>query len=204
MHANKPKMAKKWEKEKGMKEHNKEGKMAKYDAKEIAQDAIAVFKMVGEDTDLPEWLEAKVTKAADYMNGVKDYLTHHQSGVNEDNGGIHSGKTCDQVHPKISHGEWENKLKTESLIKRIIKEELLKKLINEDDDDRGTYGFETGVAGDIGSDAEDANIDLYRKSVKALNLWVAEKGRPSQRTWRGGHPNKKGHQIIANHILEKL
>lgn len=22
--------------------------------------------------------------------------------------------------------------------------------------------------------------------------------------WRGGHPNKKGHQIIANHILEKL
>ena len=38
-----------------------EGKMAKYDVKEIAQ--------VG--------MEAKITKAADYMNSVKDYLTHH-------------------------------------------------------------------------------------------------------------------------------
>ena len=59
----------------------KEGKMAKYDVKEIAQDAMDVFKMIDEDDDLPEWLEAKITKAADYMNSVKDYLTHH---MNED------------------------------------------------------------------------------------------------------------------------
>ena len=57
---------------------DKEGKMAKYDAKEIAQDAADVFKMIEESDDLPEWLEAKITKAADYMNSVKDYLTHHQ------------------------------------------------------------------------------------------------------------------------------
>ena len=55
----------------------KEGKMAKYDVKEIAQDAMDVFKMIDEEDDLPEWLEAKITKAADYMNSVKDYLTHH-------------------------------------------------------------------------------------------------------------------------------
>ena len=54
-----------------------EGKMAKYDVKEIAQDAMDVFKMIDEEDDLPEWLEAKITKAADYMNSVKDYLTHH-------------------------------------------------------------------------------------------------------------------------------
>ena len=51
--------------------------MAKFDAKEIAEDAVAVFKMIDEESDLPEWLEAKITKAADYMNSVKDYLTHH-------------------------------------------------------------------------------------------------------------------------------
>ena len=56
-----------------------EGKMAKYDVKEIAQDAMDVFKMIDEDDDLPEWLEAKITKAADYMNSVKDYLTHHMN-----------------------------------------------------------------------------------------------------------------------------
>ena len=63
----------------------KEGKMAKYDAKEIAQDSIAVFKMIDKDMDLPEWLEAKITKAADYMNSVKDYLTHHSDDSDNEN-----------------------------------------------------------------------------------------------------------------------
>ena len=63
--------------------HDKEGKMAKFDAKETYEDAIEVFKMIDEYDDLPEWLEAKVTKAADYMNSVKDYLEHHHSGKNE-------------------------------------------------------------------------------------------------------------------------
>jgi len=55
----------------------KEGKMAKGNAKELADDAMDVFKMIDEDDDLPEWLEAKITKASDYMNSVKDYLQHH-------------------------------------------------------------------------------------------------------------------------------
>ena len=66
-----------------IKESNKEGKMAKYDAKEIAQDAADVFKMIDETSDLPEWLEAKITIAAHNMNAVKDYLTHHQPNVSE-------------------------------------------------------------------------------------------------------------------------
>ena len=35
------------------------------------------------EMNLPEWLEAKITKAADYMNSVKDYLTH-QMGKEKD------------------------------------------------------------------------------------------------------------------------
>ena len=61
-------------------DHDNEGKMAKYDAKEIFQDAEDVFKMIGEKDDLPEWLEAKITIAKENMNSVKDYLTHHQNG----------------------------------------------------------------------------------------------------------------------------
>ena len=64
-------------------EDDNEGKMAKFDAKELAQDSIAVYKMIQSSDDLPEWLEAKITKAADYMNSVKDYLEHHHSGKNE-------------------------------------------------------------------------------------------------------------------------
>ena len=60
-------------------EEDKEGKMAKFDAKEACQDAQDVFNMIDEYDDLPEWLEAKITKAADYLNSVKDYLTHHHN-----------------------------------------------------------------------------------------------------------------------------
>ena len=58
--------------------HDKrEGKMAKYDAKEIAQDATDVFKMIDKNDDLPEWLEAKITIAAHNMNTVKDLSLIH-------------------------------------------------------------------------------------------------------------------------------
>ena len=60
-------------------DHN-EGKMAKYDAKEIADDAMDVFNMIQETDDLPEWIEAKITISAHNMNSVKDYLTHHKKG----------------------------------------------------------------------------------------------------------------------------
>ena len=57
----------------------REGKMAKYDAKEIADDAMDVFNMIDENDDLPEWLESKITIASHNMNSVKDYLEHHQN-----------------------------------------------------------------------------------------------------------------------------
>lgn len=55
-----------------------EGSMAKHDAMECADDAQAVADMIAETDNLPEWLEAKITLAADYMNRVKDYLTHYK------------------------------------------------------------------------------------------------------------------------------
>ena len=71
----------------------------------------------------------------------------------------------------------------------IIREEyynLLSEAPPNDEEPRfGTYGSEKGAEN---TPAADANIDLYQKSVKALNLWAAQKGRPSARTWRGGTP----------------
>ena len=56
-----------------------EGKMAKGDAIELAKDAKDVAEMIGPDTNLPEWVEAKITKAADYLNDVKDYLSNYDA-----------------------------------------------------------------------------------------------------------------------------
>ena len=52
--------------------------MSKHDAMECAEDAQAVANMIQDTDNLPEWLEAKITLAADYMNRVKDYLTHYK------------------------------------------------------------------------------------------------------------------------------
>ena len=57
--------------------HKGEGYMAKYDALECAKDSKDVFRMIDESMNLPEWLEAKITKASDYMNDVKDYLSNY-------------------------------------------------------------------------------------------------------------------------------
>jgi hypothetical protein len=54
-----------------------EGSMAKHDATECSEDAAAIADMIQETDNLPEWVEAKITLAADYMNKVKDYLSHH-------------------------------------------------------------------------------------------------------------------------------
>jgi len=56
-----------------------EGSMAKHDAMECAEDAAAIADMIQDADDLPEWLEAKITLAADYMNRVRDYITHHMN-----------------------------------------------------------------------------------------------------------------------------
>ena len=82
---------------------DKEGKMAKYDAKEICQDSQDVFKMIDENDDLPEWLEAKITIAAHNMNSVKDYLTHHQNGgkVDEDTSYMDTPKSYSSKEAKV-------------------------------------------------------------------------------------------------------
>ena len=58
-------------------EHKGEGYMAKYDALECSKDSRDVFRLIDESMNLPEWLEAKITKASDYMNDVKDYLSNY-------------------------------------------------------------------------------------------------------------------------------
>ena len=44
--------------------------MAKADVIEIVDDAQDISKMINPDTNLPEWVESKITLAADYLNTV--------------------------------------------------------------------------------------------------------------------------------------
>ena len=50
------------------------GKMARTDLVTIAKDAQELVNMFGDDAELPDWVESKLTKAADYLNSVKKYI----------------------------------------------------------------------------------------------------------------------------------
>ena len=76
-----------------------EGSMAKHDAMECASDAQAVSDMISETDNLPEWLESKITLAADYMNRVKDYLTHYKQQSQPGFGGNVSAEPQPQFVP---------------------------------------------------------------------------------------------------------
>jgi hypothetical protein len=53
-----------------------ESVMAKGTLHKAIQSAQEIDAILGDDVDLPEWLEAKLTKAADYLGIVKDYLSY--------------------------------------------------------------------------------------------------------------------------------
>lgn len=53
-----------------------EGQMAQGDVRSIAEMAKKIDGMVNEKTDLPEWVQVKITKAQDYLSAVAQHLSH--------------------------------------------------------------------------------------------------------------------------------
>ena len=60
--------------EKDPNEYDKEGEMMKNQLRQICSANEKLMKMVGDDDNLPEWVQNKVTKATDYIRSVRDYL----------------------------------------------------------------------------------------------------------------------------------
>ena len=54
--------------------HKGEGTMAHSQLARTGEIAHMLEKMIGDDTNLPEWVESKVTKAQDYLSSVLNYM----------------------------------------------------------------------------------------------------------------------------------
>jgi len=55
-----------------------EAKMARADLYKLAQYSAKLFKMIEENDELDGWVQAKITKAADYISSVYHYLEYEQ------------------------------------------------------------------------------------------------------------------------------
>tara|TARA_R100001510_G_C7648194_1_gene205495 strand:+ start:1816 stop:2313 length:498 start_codon:yes stop_codon:yes gene_type:complete len=56
--------------------HDHEGDMAKRQMYKTARDAAQVFDMIQPGDNYPAWLQSKMTKVADYMGVIKNYLEY--------------------------------------------------------------------------------------------------------------------------------
>ena len=67
-------------------EYDREGDMAKDDLRTINGAAQELYDILNSDENLPEWVQAKITKAADYIDTVRDYMKSNKEveSVEED------------------------------------------------------------------------------------------------------------------------
>lgn len=61
-----------------VKKDDHEAKMARADLYKLAQYSSKLFKMIGENDELDGWVQAKITKASDYISSVYHYLEYEQ------------------------------------------------------------------------------------------------------------------------------
>jgi len=65
-------------------EYDEEGSMMK-DQLDIVMDAADdIYDMVDDEENLPEWCQNKITKAADYIDSVRDYLMSQKTDNDDD------------------------------------------------------------------------------------------------------------------------
>ena len=61
-------------------EEHGEGKMANAQLQRASQDAMWLLDNVDNSQELESWVQAKITKAADYIQSVRNYLEYHKLG----------------------------------------------------------------------------------------------------------------------------
>ena len=65
-------------------EYDREGDMAKDDLRTIDSAAEELYAIINADENLPEWVQAKITKAMDYLDTARDYLKSNKYAEDTD------------------------------------------------------------------------------------------------------------------------
>ena len=64
-------------------EYDREGEMARQDLSTAADAANELRSILSADDNLPEWVQAKITKALDYLDTSRDYMKSKEKPVDE-------------------------------------------------------------------------------------------------------------------------
>ena len=64
-------------------EYDREGEMARQDLSTAAEAAEELRSILSAEDNLPEWVQAKITKALDYLDTSRDYMKAKEKPVDE-------------------------------------------------------------------------------------------------------------------------
>jgi hypothetical protein len=163
-------------------EYNYEGDMTKSDLRSIMANAQKIHDMLEDDTNLPEWVQSKVTLAEDYISTVANYLT---AEMNE------------EVKPELKR-LGSNPGKFKKLVARILGQRAAKKIDGTDGErimakakkDGNTNLFRQGsfIKNFYG---EDVNEARYSRRVPAGQRLLKQIGEYEKRQQQGMEAAKK-------------
>jgi len=122
-------------------EYNDEGGMALTQLK-TAKDAVSeLMGIIKKDDNLPEWVQSKLTKAVDYMDSVRDYLSSEEEGDDDlDEGALKDlvirGQDLEIYAKKHGGIDKKDMMKVASLLKKGQKSKAIKLAKSLDSDPR--------------------------------------------------------------------
>jgi len=98
-------------------EYDNEGQMAKTQLRGIVADASHMIQMFSDEQNLPEWVQNKITKSADYLNSAHRYMMNKED-TDEAVDFMSAGKYATVMHPKTR--------KLEKILKTDLKKYVMK------------------------------------------------------------------------------
>ena len=100
-----------------------EAKMARADLFKLAQYSFKLFKMIQEDQELEGWVQAKITKSADYIASVYHYLEYEMK-ISEYGDHIENSEMYSESIRRVYVQKLEEAVKTAKKLKAIAQKDL--------------------------------------------------------------------------------
>lgn len=116
-----------------------DGAMARTQLSQILEDAKELYSMIESAAELESWVQAKLTRAADYMNAISEYLTHDEEAQELLDGDEDDEEKDESPEPEAmgeeqDEGETQKgKVKAKYVEEQEEKEKLAEQQITEDD-----------------------------------------------------------------------
>ena len=164
-------------------EYDREGDMAKDQLRTVNDAAKELYSIIQADENLPEWVQAKITKAMDYLDTARDYMKaqNYEEGVAEDSKELPQWKkdwyakqksNSWPKHPQPYHNpNWIDELSPE-----VLKKLTGKKEVAEGDVDEAKYqGREVPLGKKMAGDVKKSKVYVRKPNGNVVKVNFGDK-----------------------------